>query len=110
MPVIFRPHSYKVRVFPENMSYGDPYCGVMLITWQGPDIVEIDLAHGDLTRNDILEIYQNLQELGVKTLHAWRADNHRLTGGKPLRTEGRFTLWESDIDRTIKILSRTRSV
>lgn len=106
MTISVRPHAYKVRVFKPDQAYGDPYCAVLLVTWQGPDVVEIDLAHGEMTKYDVLDIYKWLVTLGVRILRAWRADNHRLPFGSSVRTEGRFTLWEVDLPRAIPLLER----
>src|SRR5574337_499720 len=84
MPVILRPHIYKIRVLPEGASYGDPYCGVMLVTWQGPDVVEIDLAHGELTRHDVLDIYRHMEALGVPFVRRKAAAQRRAL--HPLRS------------------------
>lgn len=108
--VVFRPHVCKFRVFSDNQAYGDPYVGVDLVTWQGADEVEIDLTHGELSRQDILDIYTTLRDMGVRTVVAWRADKKRLTYGHPVRTEGRFTLWETDLEQAIRRMSRNNLV
>lgn len=108
--VVFRPHVYKFRVFSDDQVYGDPYIGVGLVTWQGGDKVEIDLTHGELSRQDFLAICTTLRDMGVRTVAAWRADKKRLTCGRPVRTEGRFTLWEADLDRMIERLSQHKVV
>lgn len=106
MAVVLRPHSYKGRIFGPEQIYGDPYVGVLLVTWQGPDIVEIDLTLGEMSRDDVLDLCYQLRDLGVKIVRAWRADNHRLPRSKPVRTEGRFTLWEGEVDKAIAALER----
>lgn len=107
MTVVFRPHVEEAMVFDDDAAYGDDYKAAFNVTWQGPDAVEISLNCGTVSHKDVLDTYRGLAEKGAEIAYAWRADRHKAPGvAKRVRTKGRFTLWEVDLEKSIKRLER----
>lgn len=109
--ITLTPNTDTLRVFHTSpQGEHPPYDGIATVKYHGRQAVIHDMK-ADLTRKDILEIYQKLADKPMDTLLAERGEGHSLPCGEQI-VDGPFKGWWSvDLTRfrNLPDLTRLRS-